>query len=265
MQLSYNYEQSSVDAFMKSIEKVQADLLKRIEKELQKNFTFTANRLEEGDIRTAILQLDNIVKTLDATGFNELIASAVVEQKQYLTLRAAEIKKAVGKVFGGVDQTALNAFLEAEFVSLQNIGESAMMAVKQELLQSILAGRTFDDAVLAIQGQVESKLTRYAETWYRTSFNEYTQRVEDTIAEQIGFGEDEDDIWVFYGAPLQKNSHEECRWALEKKEHFPYFTNDEKIAFENGTAYGGQPSPPRYNCQHSFGITNKTYQEYLDA
>lgn len=260
---------SSEEFFQKNLADFEKGIV-QIQKQLLSNIKFTMGDLNlkngkflnaSDDIKEAILQLNNIDEALEQSGYYKFIQDEILKQKEYFKIRSGEIQKQF-KSLGGFDANAVDGFLQAEFITLQDVGTSAANAVKQTLLQSVTTGLDFDEAVNLIASKLDTNLTRYAETWYRTAFNEYTQKVEDNLAEAIGFGDDEDDIWEYMGAPLQDNSHEECIWALTEKDHCPFFTNEEKEAFETGTAYPGQPSPPRYNCQHKFNITNMTYEEY---
>ena len=202
-----------------------------------------------------------LLEQLEKSGYYNLIR----EFSQNNTDFTAQQIKEMGKRFQGADTylgaiegTTLSGLQNMQYEGMAVLGQSRIGAISQVLYDSVLAGTS--NAVLT--GNLKSQLgnlSRYSETYLRTAKREYSQQTEFEIAKAAGIDRDET-IWEYIGAPLQDNSHAECVWALLDKPHAPFFTTAEMEEFQAGGGYDHME--PRWNCQHIFGITDLTIEEY---
>lgn len=253
------YAQNEED-FINAMKQVQKELLREI-KAIMGDFSTYGGLIDNSpeEMQRNLILLRNIDQALQKTGFNEAIEDGTIKLRKFLGANLDQYKGKF-KALGQFDETAIDGLIVSKYESLNDIGTDALFQVKQQLINSITIGQSMADATSKISEILDERLKKYAETYYRTAMQEYRQAATNFIADKIGFGEEKSDIWVYVGAPLQENSHDECIWALTQ--HGRLFTNEEKKAFERGSAYPGQPAPPRYNCQHEFQISDYTLEDY---
>lgn len=203
-----------------------------------------------------VLTVGNQIETaLRNSGYYELAEKALTGNKKLMELEIKNLERLLGrKRLGEIDSTTINNLLKVKFQGMVDQAGLNIIAIKETMFNSVTLGLPMSMLREGLTGKL-GRFKSYANTYIRTSKREFIQTVEDSVADQIGFGEDKDDIWEYLPSLLQSNSHKECIWAVGKR----YFTNAQKIEFEAGGGYSH--SEPRWNCIHYFAITNKTYDE----
>lgn len=241
--------------FDRRIEQVIEDLNREIKSAL--NFDMNGGIIIENNknIDLAIRSQLELAAALKESGYYTLAAKAVAENKKYIAERLANFSI---DEFGMTTKQTLDGLLRLDYGKMQTVSSKLIPSVKQKIFDSVITGKSYSQLLLDIDSDLE-RFKNEALTQLRTIRREFRQNVEDNIAEEIGFGEEKDDIWEYAGAPLQANSHAECIWALTQKKGAPYFTDEEKKLFQSGGLY--PHTEPRWNCQHNFFITDKKYKE----
>jgi uncharacterized protein YukE len=249
------------------------ELTQKLEKDLAKAYNELIRYVESmgakiatADVSTLDLTVNTINEMINGMNGvisknNTIITQALADLKKTNSKYLEDAKKRVPKSmtkFVGFDNNSLNAMIQMQYLGIETVQAQAVDAIKSATITYINTPTTIDKLLQDLQGRID-QLEAHTKTQLNTFYREYSQTLENQIAEQIGFGENKDDIWEYSGAPLQDNSHDECVWALTQKQGAPYFTNEEKIAFESGGLYSH--SEPRWNCQHDFVMTNLTYAE----
>ena len=248
--------------FEKNMQSVIKKLNRDIAKMVSKLETVNGSLLITENVSNAVLIKKEIAEALKNSGYFDLAKEAVKKNKELMDLQILDISKRMGERFGKVDANTLRSLFKMDYVGMQNLADTAVPAISNVIMQNVMIGGQYSTMVEQLSGQL-GKFESYANTYLKTAKSQFIQKTEDYVADDIKFGSDKDDIWQYFGAPLQDNSHKECIWALRKKEHRPYFTDRERRTFEAG---GGLPhGEPRWNCQHSFLMTNKTHEDYLKA
>jgi hypothetical protein len=212
--------------------------------------------------------VDGLYQALEQSGYNTTVMKSLADLQKtnakYLADIKARIPASAIESFSKFDQKSLNGLIKMQWLGIETVQAQSIDAIKQAVIQHIIT----PSSTASLISQVESKidqLRNHTLAQINTFYREYGQQLENQVAEQIGFGEDKDDIWVYTGAPLQENSHKECIWALREKDGAfgddmnAYFTDAEKEEFEAGGLY--EHTEPRWNCQHRFQITNVTKAE----
>jgi hypothetical protein len=241
--------------FDDSIEQVIEDLNRQIKSALK--FDMNGGIIIENNknIDLAIRSQLELAAALKESGYYTLAAKAVAENKRYIKKRLFQFEI---DEFGMTTKQTLDGLLRLDYGKMQSVSDKLIPNIKQKIFDSVITGKSYSQLQLDIDKSLEG-FKNEALTQLRTIRREFRQNVEDSIAEQIGFGEEKDDIWEYAGAPLQSNSHAECIWALTQKKGAPYFTDEEKKLFQSGGLY--PHTEPRWNCQHNFYITNKKYKD----
>ena len=253
---TFDLMQSQIAQFEKDMEKV----ISRLERQVQK--IIDGLEVVDGKYATTASALNNALnvsndlsQALTDSGYHDLAEKALKQNTKLMNLRHDELKILLGRDrLGQIDTSTLNALLEMNFTGMTDLGESSIIRIREAIFNSVNLGLPVNqlrDELMKDTGI----LKHHADTYIRTGKREFAQRVEDNTAEQIGFGEDKDDIWEYSPAITQSNSHKECIWAVDKS----LFTNAEKNEFNSGGLFSH--SEPRWNCVHRFVITNKTYDE----
>jgi hypothetical protein len=248
-------QEKQVLRFEKNLQKVVKKLDNKL-RDLLAEFDTRAGVLTSTDSSKALLLKRELTQALKDTGYYDLIKDTLKESSVMADIRIKELKDVIGKRFSEIDKTVINGLNKMNYGEMINISETAINSIQNKTMQSVILGLNKANLIKELSGELD-KFQNYAETYITTSKRIYSQTVEDEIADQVGFGEDKDDIWEYVGAPLQNNSHKECIWGVPKR----YFTNDEKIDFEQGNYAGGSFDPMRYNCQHNFQISDVTYEQ----
>ena len=249
-------------SFIQSEEEFKKNL-KSVLSELEKEINAIVNGLPRSGKLFNLQKIDmaqitqDMYSALEKSGYNELIQETLLKSKDDIAKQLGFMAKALPDtkaVLGHLDDTTINSFLKMGYVGLETVPAELVEKVKNTVYQAAILGKSSGQLV----SELEAKLSQFgghAQAQVNTFRREFIQKSEEHIAEQVGFGDDVNDIWEYVGAPIQTNSHPECVWAVEKR----YFTNEEKIDFQNG---GGYPhTEPRWNCQHIFQISNVTYKE----
>lgn len=254
--------ETQLKAFERNMKEVTRILSTQISEMVSGNLKLMKGKFEiSPDNMNNVLEIANdLINTLQGSGYNDLISESLLQQRRMITERLKEFRSGyIGERLGEFNTETLDSLLQMQNSELLDIGADAINKVKSILIQQVTIGGSLKEFSALLAKTLDDRLSGYAETYLRTAKGQYQQMIEDQIAEQIGF----DGIWEYTPSDLMDNSHEECIWALEQKAHSPYFTAEEKDAFQAGTAYAGQPSPPRWNCRHRFDMTDLTMEEYL--
>jgi hypothetical protein len=155
------------------------------------------------------------------------------------------------------DVVLIQALQDSEFLQLAALERQAADAVYSTLVDSIVSGQQSYDAILSLEKTIDTQ-TRYINTWYETSRQQYDQKLQDLSAENYKNEFGGEIYWEYIGAPLDEKTRHECELALRKL----VFTDAEKQAFETGDLFDAKN--PRYNCRHIFwNITERRYREIV--
>jgi hypothetical protein len=203
-----------------------------------------------------------VVDQLEKAGYYDLAKQFTRNNKDFTTVQIKEMAtrfKDAASYYGALEKTVFKGLQNMQYNGMTVLGSTRVNAITEALYNSVIAGTSNAQLQVVLEKQLDM-FGQYAETYIRTAKREYSQQTEFEIARDAGI---EDVIWEYIGAPLQDNSHEECIWALTEKEHAPYFTTAEMEEFQAGG--GLEHTEPRWNCQHIFGITDMTMEEYLEA
>jgi len=256
-----------VNQFVQDLALIVNDISKEIPSLLAnfsiKNGAFNALDLSTAELNAFNLELLNVINN---SGYNALVGDYLGQSREYLADRVNSMQKqypTLKPLMSGVKLSDLDNILLVNAEEFSLITQDISMAVQSKLTRMILGGDSLKNATEELSASLGSSLARYSETWLRTAYQRYIQQSEDFIAETVGFGKNKDDAWDYIGAPLQGNSHTECIWALQTRED-SLFSPDQKKDFENGYAFAGQPSPPRYNCQHYFVMSSRSLKKLID-
>jgi len=242
-----------------AFEREMAKVIRRLEKEINliidKYKTVNGVIVKNADLSRVITVGNQLEEALRSSGYYELAEKALEGNRELMVLEIANLKELLGRSrLGQIDATTLNNLLKVKYQGMLDQAGLNVIAIKETLFNSVTLGLPMSTLRNELTGKL-GRFGRHATTYIRTAKREFIQTTEDTIADQIGFGEEKDDIWEYVPSLLQSDSHKECIWAVEKK----YFTNAEKISFESGGGYSH--SEPRWNCVHHFAISNLTYEE----
>lgn len=258
--------QTEINDQMSSFSGQMAAVIKSFNRKLNASLKFTTEAGVilpiEQNFEQVTIMASELITALQESGYYDLAKKFVENNDDFTRLQIKDMAKRFKKAeiyYGKISGTTLNSLKTMQYNGMADLGTSRLSAIKQTVYQSVLAG-TSNDVLLNNLTKHLDQLSQYAETYMRTAKREYSQQTENLIAKEAGLT---DIIWEYIGAPLQDNSHEECIWALEDKPHAPFFTTEEKDEFEAGGGY--DHTEPRWNCQHIFGITDMTYEEYEGA
>ena len=251
---------TTMEAQTAQFERDMAKVVKRLERQVQKiidglqsvNGTLTTSASALND---ALNISKDLAEALKDSGYYELAEKTLKQNTKLMNLRHDELKTLLGRErLGKIDTTTLNALNKMNFQGMSGLGESSIIRIREAIFNSVNLGLPLTQLRDELMNST-GILKHHAETYIRTAKREFSQRVEDNVAEKVGFGEDKDDIWEYSPSITQSNSHKECIWAVGKR----YFTNAQKNEFNSGGGYSH--SEPRWNCVHRFTITNMTYDE----
>jgi len=250
----FNFE----TALDKSIREITAEVMAVADFDIEDGIiAFTHENIDKAILIKS--QLPGIIKK---AGYFETVAKALDDYIAIATERTSAVKGLFDVTsLSGFNKTAIKAIQAMDYSKLDGVADKFIVGVGEKFINSVATGKQLPTLIDETIKQAEN-FKNEALTQLNTMQNVFRQNLEDQLAEEVGFGEDADDVWVYQGAPLQANSHKECIWALTKKAGSPYFTDEEKREFERG---GGvltiQHSEPRWNCQHNFFMTALTREE----
>ena len=251
--------------FEKQIDKILTKLSAEIKK-LIKFDTVGGAVLDNNDnLRRAVVIKKQIENALRDMGYFSLVQKSLDDNGVVFEQRLAEVTKLLNvDKLANIGKGTLRSLNKVYYDKLSGVADKFIAGIQDKIYNNVLLGQQYstliDDTLKAAESFKNEALTQM-----RTIKQNFIQQTEDELAEQIGFGEEEDDIWAYVGAPLQDNSHKECIWALTEKLHTPYFTNAEKDMFLSGSTGTFSFDPVRWNCQHVFNMTDLTYEEYEEA
>jgi len=184
-----------------------------------------------------------------------LIQSGYLDAVQNLQAGDAELLRAVREnsplklIYTKTDATTLNALAQMQNSEFYGIGTNSMEAIRQTVMNSVLAGARLEDGLGIIRTQLETRLQPYAWTYANTAKKQTLQMANDLAAQNIP---SEERFWAYNG-PLDDVTREACIELLE----IGYFTDAEREEAEARTA-----DERAYNCRHSFDLVSEsTYKE----
>ena len=237
-----------------SFEKNMKQVLKNLQAEIEAMLTFD---VANGDIipsdknfSRALTIQNKLLKAMQESGYNDLIEQSIKDNNKILKAVRDDIKDVLDrKRIVTIDTDVLKSLQKMEGSQMVNVAEKFIAGTDTAVMNNVINGTQLNKLITTVMKQSE-KFSGEALLQMDTIKNEYLQYSQNNIAEQIGFGEDKDDIWEYTGSPLQDNSHKECIWALREKTHRPYFTNKQKMDFESGRypAHLRGRSAIRYRC-----------------
>ena len=195
---TYDLMQSQNAQFEKDMAKVIA----RLEREVAK----IVDRLSSvgGNLKTTAEALNNalsvsgeIAQALKDSGYYELSEKALKQNTKLMNLRHDELKTLLGRErLGKIDTSTLKALNKMSFTGMTDLGESSIIRIRESIFNSVNLGLPINILrdELINDGSI---LKHHAETYIRTTKRQFAQKVEDNTAEQIGFGDSKDDIWIY--------------------------------------------------------------------
>jgi len=238
-------------------------VIKRLSDFLNKNIKFTMDRgfimPIEANFKNIAMVSGELITELEKAGYYDLIKEFSKNNKDFTAAQIKEMGKRFADAktyYGALENTVFKGLQNMQYQGMAMLGSNRVGAITEALYNSVIAGTSNAQLIVSLEKQLDI-FGRYAETYIRTAKREYSQQTEFEIAREAGIT---DIIWEYIGAPLQDNSHPECVWALTEKEHAPYFTTAEMEEFQAGG--GLDHTEPRWNCQHIFGITDMSFEEY---
>ena len=253
----YKDLEKQVEIFEEELKRMQSGILRDLENYVNSTFKTKNGKyiLDEGTDLTVDMTA-KLQEVLAENGYYETVNEQLFDfNQEILANRLGEFPR----IAPDFATEQLDALLRANFETLSGVSANTGNNLKRLLINSLVQNESVSQLAQKFSDELEKNLINHSATLMRTSRRMYYQEIENVIAESI----DDEIIWVYAGAPLQGNSHQECIWALTAKPHTPYFTQAEKEEFEAGTLPAGlDRSAVRYNCQHYFQITSLTRKEY---
>jgi hypothetical protein len=240
------------DAQVKAFERE----LSRAVTNLNKRLTSLLTKLEivNGQIVKTPFNLQYLAR-LQPQMEQALIQSGYLDAVQYLQAGDAELLRAVREssplklIYTKTDATTLNALAQMQNSEFYGIGINAMEAIRQTVMNSVMAGARLEDGLGIIRSQLETRLQPYAWTYANTARKQVMQMAEDLAAQHIPA---EERFWAYNG-PLDDVTRPCCIELLE----IGYFTDAEREEYE--ALYADERA---YNCRHSFDLVSEsTYKE----
>ena len=253
---TFDLMQSQAAQFERDMTKVVTRLEKQVQSIIDKfesidgSLTVSANNLNN-----ALSVSNELNQALKDSGYYNLAEKALNQNTKLMDVRHTELKKLLGRQrLGQIDTSTFTALNKVSFTGMTDLAEvDFVIRIREAIFNSVNLGLPIsvlrEEMIKGI-----GMLKHHANTYIRTAKRQFAQQVEDNAAKLIGFN-GKNDIWEYTPEILQRNSHPECVYAVEKQ----YFTNTEKIEFNSGGGYSH--SEPRWNCVHSFVITNITFDE----
>lgn len=198
------------------------------------------------NLNEALLFSKRVIDYMNENGFLVDLQGQGEELSRVVGKHLAEVKNRFDVV--DFDAKTINALLEIDLENVYNITSETAMNIQRSFISNIATGSSVESTLNLVSGMVD-KTTAEIGTLLRTFENTYYQMVEKEVADNINY----DGVWEYIGAPLQANSHAECRWVLSERGSVE-FTREEMEAFEAGTypPHLAGRSAVRYNCQHYF-------------
>lgn len=147
--------------------------------------------------------------------------------------------------FAAQDVNTVMALQQAQLTEFLQIGNSAMNAVRQTVMEALLTGVPIEASLERIEAQLSNQLKKYAWTYANTTRRDIIQ-----VATDLGAGDAE--YWAYNG-PLDDVTRDACVELLA----IGVFTTEERNEWESATAFERM-----YNCRHTFDpIPKFMYEE----
>jgi hypothetical protein len=186
---------------------------------------------------------------LEQSGYPELIAH--FQDGDAELLAAVRSSSAVPLAFTRQSSTTLAALQGMQNSQFIGIGTSAMEAVRQSVMNTIMTGARLEDAIDVIKAQIDGKLKSYAWTYANTTRRDVVQLANDLAAEQI-----DGDLYWAYNGPLDDVTRPACQDLLA----IGVFTDAERAEAE--AMYAAERE---YNCRHSFDLISQSQYNELNG
>jgi hypothetical protein len=239
---------AQVKAFERELSRCVADLNKRL------SGLLTKLEIVNGRIVKTPANLQYLAR-LQPQMEQALIQSGYLDAVQNLQAGDAELLKAVREqsavklIFTKTDATTLNALAQMQNSEFYGIGTNAMEAIRQTVINSVMAGARLEDGLGIIRSQLETRLQPYAWTYANTARKQTMQMANDLAARNIPANER---FWAYNG-PNDDVTRPACQELLA----IGVFTDSEREHYE--AMYAEERA---YNCRHSFDlISEQMYNE----
>lgn len=238
-----------IEWFERNLDKVLSAFQKRIEM-LIGDFQTTNGILIYSDINVqqAYQSYAALQQMLQESGFNELVQAAQEKENDILKyMREHRPDGAVPLAFTMQTAEKLQGMSAIYATQFQSVAAQEMRNIQQIIVKSVIAGIDSEDAIQQIRDVLENNLKRYATTYFNTSRGDFIQAVEYATKDEY-----EGELFWEYQGPIDDLTRPACRIGLgvEPDSRFPnapFFTDEERIAFEAETA-----GEREYNCRHDF-------------
>jgi hypothetical protein len=221
-----------IDAKTKQFEKDLIPILKKLKKDIDlslssfniKNGKFTLDKFSNVQLMKFN---ESFISSLESSGYNKLVGKYLGKSRGYLTDRIKGLKTSFPEL-AEFNVKNLDSILKINAEEFNLVGQDIASKLQTRLTNQLINGESLKDSTIILNGLLDKSLVRYSSTWLKTSYQRYIQGSEDALSKELGFGSSKDDIWEYVGAPLQKNSHSECVWALQTRND-SIFTTKEKF------------------------------------
>ena len=210
-----------------------------IMKELER-FPRKAGRIMVGaDSFGQITQMyQNLLLELERSGYPEAVSALQGWDKELIEEIAKDSK--VPFQFTQTSRDTINALRQIQLNKFDEIGATAMDAVRDSVTQTILAGRDIGETIDSIREQLDTKFKNYAWTYANTTRRDIIQQVQLESAKEY----DGELYWQFFG-PDDDVTRPACSELLER--NGGYYTDAERQEAEAEFA-----DERAFNCRHVF-------------
>lgn len=194
---------------------------------------------------------------LQRSGYYQLVEAAQAKENDILKyMRANRPTGAVPFAFTAATAERLQGLSGVYANEFAAVATDQLRAIHGIISKSVMAGLESDLVIQEIWDVLDSKLKRYATTYFNTSRGDFIQAVEYANASQY----DGELFWEYQG-PADDLTRPVCREGLgmdsSSYPNAPLFTDEERIAFD-----GESMADRQYNCRHDMiQITEEYYFE----
>lgn len=185
---------------------------------------------------------------LQESGFGELIAKVQDKENDILRyMREHRPQYAVPFAFTAQTVEKLQGMSAIYATNFNGLAIQEIREIQQVITESVMAGVDAEECINRIRDILDYDFKRYAVTYFNTSRGDFIQAVEYANATEY-----EGELFWEYQGPLDDLTRPACKMGLgvEPSSNYPnapFFTDEERIAFEAETA-----GDREYNCRHDF-------------
>lgn len=192
--------------------------------------------------------LISALSPVDSLNYEKIVSQYIDEYNAVAKEQMAFLKElgiATGVVF--TDITIVKRLQKVDFDALYGQGQQLDAAIKKQMVNAIALGSPFRDAVdnlsreLLGSGDKAGSLSRYAETYMRTSMFGLSRSIDKEVYDNVGYKK-----FLYYG-PDDNKTREFCQEHVGNE-----YTESEIEQFpdENGSGLDPWFSPGGWNCRH---------------